>query len=65
MFDEVNTRFSIGGRINYTTERFEYLDDKALDIVPENYKHMFTAVKDFRLDISSSEIRARESGSPK
>lgn len=59
MFDDVSTKFFVGGRLNPTTHFFEYLDDRALDIVPLQYMHMFTAVKDFRVDLSSSELRAQ------
>jgi nicotinic acid mononucleotide adenylyltransferase len=57
--EDAGTRFSIGGRLNQKTSLFEVLDAEALDIVPPAFKHLFIPVADFRLDISSTELRAR------
>ena len=59
MLDDVGTKFLVAGRLNQTKNLFEYLDDEALDIVPTKYLHMFQAVKDFRVDLSSTELRAK------
>ena len=57
--DAVGTKFLVAGRLNQTKNLFEYLDDEALNIVPMKYLHMFQAVKDFRVDLSSTELRAK------
>jgi hypothetical protein len=57
--EEVGTRFAIGGRLNAKTSLFEVLDCEALQIVPPAFMGMFNAVADFRIDLSSSELRAR------
>lgn len=57
--EEVGTRFAIGGRLNAKTSLFEVLDSEALEIVPMAFKDMFYAVSDFRVDLSSTELRAR------
>ena len=57
--DEVKTSFYVGGRLNNLTQRFEVLDEGALDIVPLDFRHMFTGIKDFRVDLSSTELRAK------
>lgn len=57
--DAVGTKFLVAGRLNQTKNLFEYLDDDALNIVPTKFLHMFQAVKDFRVDLSSTELRAK------
>jgi len=58
--DAVGTKFLIAGRLNSTKNLFEYLDEEeALNIVPQQYLHMFEAVRDFRVDLSSTELRAK------
>lgn len=56
---EVGTKFAIGGRLNTKTSLFEVLDCEALEIVPLEFTDMFYAVADFRVDLSSTELRAR------
>ncbi len=55
--DAVGTKFLVAGRLNQAKNLFEYLDEDALNIVPMKYLHMFQAVKDFRVDLSSTELR--------
>ena len=57
--DEIGTKFAIGGRLNAKTQLFEMLDIEGLEIVPAEYKGMFSAVEDFRVDLSSTELRAK------
>jgi hypothetical protein len=57
--EDVGTRFCIGGRLNTKTNLFEVLDEEALDIVPPLFRKLFSAVSDFRVDLSSTELRAR------
>ena len=58
--ESVGTRFAVGGRYNKERGVFEQLDREALEArVPEPYRHMFTAVQDFRVDLSSTELRAK------
>ena len=59
ILDGIKTRFMVGGRLNARTFQFDSLENGALDIVPTDYIHMFEAVKDFRVDISSTELRAK------
>jgi hypothetical protein len=57
--DAVGTKFLVAGRLNQAKNLFEYPDDEALNIVPPQYVHMFQAVQDFRVDMSSTELRAK------
>ncbi len=52
---ENGTRFVVAGRLNKASGLFEKLD---VSIVPEGYGDMFSALQDFRNDISSTELRA-------
>ena len=59
--DNNGTRFCIGGRLNSKTSSFEELTDSSMEIVPPDFRHMFAPVRGFRLDLSSTELRARAS----
>jgi hypothetical protein len=55
-----STSFVVAGRLNSKTKAFESLDQKILEsLVPSQYFNMFTALGDFRCDLSSTELRAR------
>ena len=59
VFEECGSKFFVGGRMNSLTKNFDYLDEQSLEIVPAEFKDMFAAIKDFRVDISSTELRAK------
>jgi hypothetical protein len=59
VFKEKEITFYVGGRYNINAKMFEILDNLVLDGIPEEFKYMFTAVKDFRADISSTELRQK------
>lgn len=48
------TEFVVAGRVN----KEGVFESPDMSIVPEEYKAMFTALKDFRNDISSTQLRA-------
>ena len=58
MLDHSNTRFLVGGRLNPQTLHFEKLADHK-NIIPEQFLHMFEGIEEFRVDLSSTEIRSR------
>ena len=58
MLDHSNTRFLVGGRLNPQTHLFEKLGDHS-NIIQKQFVHMFEGIEEFRVDLSSTEIRSR------
>lgn len=55
----MNCKFVVGGRLDQKRKNGEFISgQQELEALPEDVQHMFTILADFRVDLSSSEIRA-------
>ncbi|CDW89124.1 uncharacterized protein loc101305073 [Stylonychia lemnae] len=57
IFKNTGTSILVAGRLNQSTNLFEYLDELSIRSVSEQYRDIFQPIKEFRVDISSTELR--------